>query len=271
MRWVPSGRTAGEVIGALGEADAVELAPGLGEDRTLLGTVEAQARLQHAGTRARMGAERDVVEQAHLRAQLDVLERARQAEAGDRALRRAADVVAEERRAARRHRQRAGQQVEHRRLAGAVRADQADDLARIDVEADVVDGDQPAEALGRVAHRQDARAAGRELAARQRGGAASVSDVGTRTGTGGDAAAGPRLRRSASASDAPSAASAAPRHAAIGDRADATAGRSRGRSRRQRSLRPPPDAQPKRRASGARAASARRSRPGRRARSAAAG
>ena len=43
-----------------------------------------------------------------------------------------------------------GDEVEDRRLAGAVRADQAEDLAVAQVEAGVVDGADPAEALGRA-------------------------------------------------------------------------------------------------------------------------
>ncbi len=42
----------------------------------------------------------------------------------------------------------AGDQVEQRALAGAVRTDQAQDLARLDLEAHVVDGGQCAEPFG---------------------------------------------------------------------------------------------------------------------------
>jgi hypothetical protein len=45
-------------------------------------------------------------------------------------------------------------QVEDRRLAGAVRADQGEDLAAADVEADVVDGDDAAEAHAEMARRE---------------------------------------------------------------------------------------------------------------------
>ena len=40
--------------------------------------------------------------------------------------------------------QRAGEQVEHRGLAGAVRPDQAENFAGTDLEADIVDGDETA-------------------------------------------------------------------------------------------------------------------------------
>ena len=44
----------------------------------------------------------------------------------------------------------AGDAVEHRRLAGAVRPDQRGDVAAADGEGEVVDGDQAAEAHGQV-------------------------------------------------------------------------------------------------------------------------
>ena len=47
-------------------------------------------------------------------------------------------------------RQERGDQLEQGGLAGAVRADHREDLAARDVEGDVVDGDQAAEALGQV-------------------------------------------------------------------------------------------------------------------------
>src|SRR6185437_5011655 len=41
-------------------------------------------------------------------------------------------------------------QVERRRFARAIWTDQADDLARLHLEADIVDGDEPAELLARA-------------------------------------------------------------------------------------------------------------------------
>ena len=49
----------------------------------------------------------------------------------------------------------AGDDVEERRLAGTVRADEADDRLLRDREVDVVDGDEPAEALGDSAREED--------------------------------------------------------------------------------------------------------------------
>src|SRR3954454_22802118 len=51
----------------------------------------------------------------------------------------------------------AGDQVDERRLAGAVRSDQAEDFACQDVERNVLDGHNATKALGRLAHLQDRR------------------------------------------------------------------------------------------------------------------
>ena len=53
-----------------------------------------------------------------------------------------------------------GDQVEERRLARAVRADQADDLALAGVKRDVVDGDDPAEPPRHVLNREQDHGAG---------------------------------------------------------------------------------------------------------------
>ena len=60
----------------------------------------------------------------------------------------AGDVVAVEEDPAGVERLEAGDQVEQRRLAGAVRTDDAEDLALVDVEGDVGVGGQAAVALG---------------------------------------------------------------------------------------------------------------------------
>ena len=59
---------------------------------------------------------------------------------------------------ARRRRMDAGQDIEERRLARAVRADDADDLARIDIEIDGLQRVQAAEILAQPAHLQQRRA-----------------------------------------------------------------------------------------------------------------
>ena len=175
---MPERQAAGELVRAVAEADAIELPLRLAEDARLFGAIEPQPGGDEARPRARMSAERDVVEQAHVRAQLDVLERARHAEPRDVPLRLPGHVVAEELHAAGGHRQRAGDEVEHRRLAGAVGTDQADDLARAHVEADVVDRDQAAEALHAHGLRQGSCVPRDGIARRGSGAAVSASGCG---------------------------------------------------------------------------------------------
>ena len=100
-------------------------------------------------------ADEDVVEGRHRPEQADVLERPADAERrhlvrltrADLAALRRHDVVAVERDLAARRHVGAGDHVEERRLAGAVRPDQRDDAATRDVEVDRVDRDQAAEPL----------------------------------------------------------------------------------------------------------------------------
>ena len=76
------------------------------------------------------------------------------------------DRLAEQQRLALGRRQQAGQHLHRRGLAAAVRAEEAEDLAALDREADVVDGGEVAEAAGEVVRLDrrlavdDARAAG---------------------------------------------------------------------------------------------------------------
>jgi hypothetical protein len=74
---------------------------------------------------------------------------------------------------ARRRRVEAGDAVEQRRLARAVGADQADDLAALHAEGHVVVGHQAAEALGHVADVEQAHRASAFAARRARQDAAS--------------------------------------------------------------------------------------------------
>ena len=68
------------------------------------------------------------------------------------------DVAAVEQDRARGRREEAADQIEERRLAGAVGADHGAQLARLDGERDVVDGDQAAEALRDVVDLEQAHA-----------------------------------------------------------------------------------------------------------------
>ena len=95
-------------------------------------------------------ADEDVLERRHLLEQPDVLERPPDAALGRRVGRHAGDVLVLEDDRARRRLVDARDHVEERRLAGAVRADQADDRAPLDREVDVVDGDEAAELLAEL-------------------------------------------------------------------------------------------------------------------------
>jgi len=50
----------------------------------------------------------------------------------------------------------AGDEVEHGGLPRAVRSDEPDDLARVEVEVEVADGEEPAETLGEPGHLEEA-------------------------------------------------------------------------------------------------------------------
>ena len=77
-------QAAGQLVRAVGQADALELAQRLGADLRFLARGPAAARRRSSPARVRaMRAERDVVEQAHVRPQLDVLEGARHAQPRD--------------------------------------------------------------------------------------------------------------------------------------------------------------------------------------------
>ena len=91
-----------------------------------------------------------VLERGHVVEEADVLERPRHAERRDLVRRARGDVDVLEEDPARGRLVDAGQDVEEGRLAGAVRADQADDRAARDREVDVVHGDEAAELLAHL-------------------------------------------------------------------------------------------------------------------------
>src|SRR5437667_3364549 len=88
-----------------------------------------------------------------------MLEGAGDAGARDLSLRPAAQVLAEKADPALVHRQRAADQVEHRRLAGAVGSDETQDFPGFELEAYAVDGHQTAKAACRTGDAQDRQAA----------------------------------------------------------------------------------------------------------------
>ena len=102
--------------------------------------------------------EQAVLEHGQARKEVRDLEGPREAEGGPPVGGGARDVLAEERDRARGDRQLARDQVEERRLAGAVRADEPGDGARVDREIDAVDGAQIAERFDESGHLEhDAR------------------------------------------------------------------------------------------------------------------
>src|SRR5262249_3776640 len=103
---------------------------------------------------AALQADEDVLENRHRPEDVDVLERAGDAAPHDRVRRLAQEALAREDDRARVGLVEAGDQVEERRLAGAVRPDQPDDLAGLDVERHVVDGDDAAETPPYVLERE---------------------------------------------------------------------------------------------------------------------
>src|SRR5207245_9033130 len=94
--------------------------------------------------------EHDALERGLRLADRGELERPHQATSGDLVRPEAGDVLAVEDDRAPGRSQDPGQQVETGRLAGAVGADQADDLALVDGEVDAVDGGQATEEPGEI-------------------------------------------------------------------------------------------------------------------------
>ena len=108
-----------------------------------------------------------VLARRHLGEQLDALERAPDAEPGPAVRRHAGEVVPVEAHGAAIGLQHAEQAVEERGLPGAVRADEADDLARFDIEAHLIERGDARERLGDLGRLEQAHGvapAGRDLA-----------------------------------------------------------------------------------------------------------
>ncbi len=103
-----------------------------------------------AGRDARVRADEDVVEDAHVRAELQVLEGARDAEPDDAVRRLAQQVLALVADGAAARLVEPRDDVERRRLPGAVRADQAGDLVLLHRQRKLVEGEDAAEASADV-------------------------------------------------------------------------------------------------------------------------
>src|SRR5204863_9631552 len=111
----------------------------------------------------RVAADEQVLQHGRVLEQLDVLELAGDAEAGDLVRRTAQQGLAVELDRPCRRRVEAADKIEHGRLAGAVRPDQGEDLAAPYLEADVVDGADPTEAHAEMRDREKRRRHRRHL------------------------------------------------------------------------------------------------------------
>src|SRR5437867_1179842 len=126
-------------------------------DLALLGALarRLEERVPELGAHAAVLPQADVVERRHVLEEADVLERPRDSERGHLVRARAGDLPILEEDSAAGRREDAGDAVEERGLAGAVGADEREDLAALHVEGHVVDGQESAEPLRDVVHPED--------------------------------------------------------------------------------------------------------------------
>src|SRR5262249_17428178 len=117
---------------------------GLALDLTRLAAAKDKA--ENAARDLGMEPDQHVLENTQMAEETAVLERAAHALRGDLVRREPVDRLALEADAAGLRHGVAGDRVEERRLAGAVGADEGDDLAGRDAERDAIDGGQSAEA-----------------------------------------------------------------------------------------------------------------------------
>ena len=171
-------QVAGRLKHAIGQADAFELALRLGKQLALFGAVAPEHRAQRALTRTQVAADSNVLEHRHLRDQLHVLKGAREPAPRDLARRQAIDALAAKVHFAAAQRQQTRYEVEGGALAGAVGADQADDLAGAHTEAHVVDGEQAAKGFAHGFGLKQQVTGGRLVTRGQRGGALPVGAQG---------------------------------------------------------------------------------------------
>ena len=138
----PGRRTEGELV----QVERTQDLEGVGGQRPLLACrTDASHRADEADLAQMVRPGHRVLEQAHRREQRKVLERARDAETGDPVRADRQEVLPIEAQTATGGVVDAADDVEHRRLAGAVRADQPEDLAIFDLEREPVERDDPAE------------------------------------------------------------------------------------------------------------------------------
>src|SRR5688572_4452708 len=148
---------AGGVIGARADADVVEQFQGALFDGFffLEGLAIAQDRAQHPGMGARVAPDHYVLERRQVHEQADVLERAADAGGGDLVRLEAGEAAAVEAEAAAVGLVDAGEHVEQRGLARAVRADEAVDLTFANRERDLTQRLDAAEAFRNAIPRKE--------------------------------------------------------------------------------------------------------------------
>ena len=142
-----------------GELHALQRPEGEPRDRPLCDRPEADVvdHLERLGVdvpAARVGADEHVVQHGHRPEQLDVLEGASDPAPDDPVHGRLQQALTGELDLALVRRVEPRDHVERGRLAGAVRPDQPDDLAFLDVERDPVEGDDPAEPASDIPQRE---------------------------------------------------------------------------------------------------------------------
>ena len=152
----------GQLVAAIGQADELERGERVRGDPPLLGPHphRAEQRPTQLGARPAVAAHARVVERAHVAEEPDVLEGARHAEWGDAVRRQAPHLVPGHDDSPGRRAVDARHHVQHRRLAGAVGADEPADLPVLDDEVQAREGREAAEAHGET-HDLQHRHAGR--------------------------------------------------------------------------------------------------------------
>ena len=144
---VPVREAARGIVGARPDADVLEKLESAAFDLALFFQrfPVFQDRAEHSGTRARVPPDHDVFERGEVGEQADVLEGARDAGDGYPIGREAGDIAPVEEEAACVGPVDSGEEIEQRRLARAVRADQAVDFALSYGERSVLEGAQSTE------------------------------------------------------------------------------------------------------------------------------
>ena len=139
------------LLAIFGDAEALDEPLGLGDE---LGPAQGPPQ-RKPRARGDAAGDEEVVEHARRREDLRHLEGARDAGDDDVARRQRGDVAPLELDRAAGRREIAGDEIDEGGLAGAVRADDADHLARCDLDLDIARGDDRAEGFVEPAHRKE--------------------------------------------------------------------------------------------------------------------